>query len=157
MDDSKAIYCGGKGRSRLEMTCLAAIYAASNTLPVSLGGLLEIVGAGTLEDAELVRWLAAERSERPGPSDHARGRARDSTRAKTALCARGGLAGDEPGTVVVGPAISTDGWLTTGSSRMSTTKRSSNCSPGSGMVPREVRARKSSVTSTADAITTMAG
>ena len=43
VDDSKAIYCNGKGRSRLESTCLATIHAASNTLPVSLAALLDIV------------------------------------------------------------------------------------------------------------------
>jgi hypothetical protein len=65
VDDSKAIFSGGNGRSRLEATCMAAIHAASNTLPRSLEALLEIVGAGTLEEVELARWLDAGQSEGP--------------------------------------------------------------------------------------------
>jgi hypothetical protein len=57
VDDSKTIYSGGNGRDRLQSTCMAAIHAASSSLPLSLGSLIEIVGAGTLEEVELARWL----------------------------------------------------------------------------------------------------
>jgi hypothetical protein len=67
VDDSKAIFCGGKGRRRLESTCLAAIHAAANSLPRSLRSLLEHVGAGTFDDAELSGWLGPIDRENPGP------------------------------------------------------------------------------------------
>jgi hypothetical protein len=65
VDDSKAIFSGGNGRSRLETTCMAAIHAASNTLPPSLEALIEAVGAGTLEEVELTRWLDSGQCEGP--------------------------------------------------------------------------------------------
>ena len=57
VDDSKAIYCGGKGRQRLEASALAAIHAAADSCPRSLRSMLEIVGAGTFDDVELSSWL----------------------------------------------------------------------------------------------------
>jgi hypothetical protein len=66
VDDSKAIFCRGKGRRRLESSCLAAIHAAANSLPRSLRSLLELVGAGTLDDAELSGWLGPGDRENHG-------------------------------------------------------------------------------------------
>jgi hypothetical protein len=57
VDDSKAIFCGGKGRRRLETSALAAIHAAVAACPRSLRSLLEIVGAGSFDDVELSGWL----------------------------------------------------------------------------------------------------
>ncbi len=57
VDDSKVILRGGKGRERLEATCLALIDAVGRPLPPDPAGLFEAVGAGTLESAELDRWL----------------------------------------------------------------------------------------------------
>jgi hypothetical protein len=65
VDDSKAIFNGGNGRSRLEATCMAAIHAASNRLPPSLEALIDVVGAGTLEHVELTRWLESCQNEPP--------------------------------------------------------------------------------------------
>ncbi len=67
VDDSKAIYCGGKGRRRLETSCLAAIHAAVDSLPRSLRSLLEVVGAGTFDDAELSGWLEPTHQDNHGP------------------------------------------------------------------------------------------
>jgi hypothetical protein len=60
VDDSKAILRGGKGRDRIEGTCLAAVHAAGLGLPTTLGGLLEAVTAGTPDDAELSPWFDAD-------------------------------------------------------------------------------------------------
>jgi hypothetical protein len=57
VDDSKAIYRGGKGRDRLELACLAAVHAAAGALPRSLLELLEALGVHPFEDAELSHWL----------------------------------------------------------------------------------------------------
>ena len=62
VDDSKAIFSGGNGRSRLEATCMAAVHAASSAFPPTLEALLDSVGAGTLEEVELTRWLESSRS-----------------------------------------------------------------------------------------------
>jgi hypothetical protein len=67
VDDSKAIFCGGKGRRRLETTCLAAVHAAGNSVPLTLKSLLEKVGAGTFDDAELSGWLEPNERENHGP------------------------------------------------------------------------------------------
>ena len=66
VDDSKAILCGGKGRRRLETTCLAAIHAASTRCRGRCESLLEIVGAGNVRDAELTGWLEPD-EQRPRP------------------------------------------------------------------------------------------
>jgi hypothetical protein len=42
---------------------MAAIHAASNMLPPSLEALIDVVGAGTLEEVELTRWLECGRNE----------------------------------------------------------------------------------------------
>ncbi len=57
VDDSKAILRGGKGRDRLELTCLAAIHATGRGVPATLATLLEALGAGTAAEAELSPWF----------------------------------------------------------------------------------------------------
>jgi hypothetical protein len=57
VDDSKAIYQGGTGRDRLETACMAAVQATGRVLPRCLRTLIEAVGAGTLSDVELIRWM----------------------------------------------------------------------------------------------------
>jgi ribonuclease HII len=57
VDDSKAIYRGGKGRDRLESACLAAVHATRATLPGCFGELVATLGAGSLGDIELSRWI----------------------------------------------------------------------------------------------------
>jgi hypothetical protein len=105
VDDSKAIYCGGKGRDRLEMTCLAAVHAAENVLPGGLEDLLRILGAGSLEDTELLPWIETEQSDRTPPWMAPQ-------TALEALLARGPLSPDRASwrvvairSVVVGPAL----------------------------------------------------
>jgi len=62
VDDSKAIYGAGKGRDRLDATCLALAAAAGNDAapPATFGGLLAALGAGGLDGAELTPWLDAD-------------------------------------------------------------------------------------------------
>jgi hypothetical protein len=60
VDDSKAILRGGKGRDRLEAGCLALLDALAVAPPRSIEDLLGSLGAGTLEDAELSRWIEPE-------------------------------------------------------------------------------------------------
>ncbi|MBX6311537.1 MAG: hypothetical protein IRY99_01230 [Isosphaeraceae bacterium] len=57
IDDSKRIYQAGKGLERLEAGCLAALAASGRALPTTLGGLLAVLGAGSLREAELALWL----------------------------------------------------------------------------------------------------
>jgi hypothetical protein len=57
VDDSKAIYCNGTGRDRLEATSLAALHAAGNVVPGSLGELFDMLGAGSLGDSEVSPWV----------------------------------------------------------------------------------------------------
>jgi hypothetical protein len=57
VDDSKAILRGGKGRDRLESTCLAALHAVGMGVPGPLPELLEAIKAGTTEEAELSPWF----------------------------------------------------------------------------------------------------
>jgi hypothetical protein len=64
VDDSKAILRGGKGRDRLESACLAAVHAAANQVPGSEKELLEVLGAGTLDDVELSLWIDPCNGER---------------------------------------------------------------------------------------------
>jgi hypothetical protein len=104
VDDSKAIYCGGKGRERLEMTCLAAVHAAENVLPGCLEDLLRILGAGSLEDAEVGLWIDGVRTDRAGPWVAAQPQLKE-------FLARGPLSPDRAAwrvvairSVVVGPA-----------------------------------------------------
>ena len=57
VDDSKVILRGGKGRERLEATCVAALHASGLPLPQTLTGLLEVILVGPLTDAELSPWF----------------------------------------------------------------------------------------------------
>jgi hypothetical protein len=57
VDDSKAILRGGKGRDRLERTCMVVLEAAGHGFPRDFNALLAALGAGTVEDVELERWL----------------------------------------------------------------------------------------------------
>jgi hypothetical protein len=68
IDDSKIVYQGRKGRDRLEHACLAALLAAGHSPPSSILDVLSALGAGTLEQAELVRWINGELSVPAFPS-----------------------------------------------------------------------------------------
>ncbi len=57
VDDSKKIYQAGKGRDRLDASTLATLASTGRGVPKTLGGLLEGLGAGTLDDVELTPWL----------------------------------------------------------------------------------------------------
>jgi hypothetical protein len=57
VDDSKKVYQAGKGRDRLDASTLAALAATGRDVPKTLGGLLEGLGAGTLDEVELSPWL----------------------------------------------------------------------------------------------------
>ena len=57
VDDSKKVYQAGKGRDRLDASTLAALAATGRALPTTFGGLLEALGAGTLDEVELSPWL----------------------------------------------------------------------------------------------------
>jgi hypothetical protein len=57
VDDSKAILRDGKGRDRLEAGCLAALDAIGVAPPRPLEDLFGALGAGTLAEAELSRWI----------------------------------------------------------------------------------------------------
>jgi hypothetical protein len=59
VDDSKAILRGGKGRDRLEATCLATLHAAGMGVPGSVSELLAAIQAGTPDEAELSPWFDA--------------------------------------------------------------------------------------------------
>jgi len=68
VDDSKAVYRGGKGRDRLEQGCCAALHAAGHPLPGSIVELLAALGAGTQEQAELSPWLERDLLVRAFPA-----------------------------------------------------------------------------------------
>jgi hypothetical protein len=57
VDDSKKIYQGGKGRDRLDASTLATLAASGRDVPRTLGELLGVIGAGTLDEVELTPWL----------------------------------------------------------------------------------------------------
>ncbi len=57
VDDSKAILRSGKGRDRLELASLASIHAAGRGIPATLTALLEALGAGAGDEAELSPWF----------------------------------------------------------------------------------------------------
>ncbi|HEY2157531.1 MAG TPA: hypothetical protein VGH33_18025 [Isosphaeraceae bacterium] len=73
VDDSKLVYAGRKGRDRLDAACLAAVAASGRGRPVTLGGLLETVNAGSLAEVELTHWIEDDpplASESPSPALH---------------------------------------------------------------------------------------
>ena len=57
VDDSKKIHRAGQGRDRLDASTLAALSATGRDVPRTFGGLLEGLGAGTLDEVELTPWL----------------------------------------------------------------------------------------------------
>jgi len=57
VDDSKLLYRGGVGRDRLVSACLALVASLGEDLPRTFGGLLNALGAGSLDDVELSPWL----------------------------------------------------------------------------------------------------
>ena len=57
VDDSKAILRGGKGRDRLESTCLAALHAVGSGVPATISELLAAVNTGMPAEAELSPWF----------------------------------------------------------------------------------------------------
>ena len=73
VDDSKRIYRGGQGFRRLEAAALAAVAAAGQPVPGSLGDLLRTLGAGSLQEAELHHWLD-EGADPPVPAPGTRDR-----------------------------------------------------------------------------------
>jgi ribonuclease HII len=60
VDDSKRVYLGRDGRRRLDAACLAVVAATGCVRQSTFGGLLEAVGAGTLEDVELSPWIDSD-------------------------------------------------------------------------------------------------
>jgi hypothetical protein len=60
VDDSKKVYQAGKGRDRLDASTLATLVASGRSVPSTFGGLLEALGAGTLEDVELTPWISRD-------------------------------------------------------------------------------------------------
>lgn len=60
VDDSKRVHAGRMGRDRLDAACLAAVAASGRGRPTTLGGLLNAVGAGTLDEAELSPWIESD-------------------------------------------------------------------------------------------------
>ena len=75
VDDSKLVYQGRKGRDRLDAACLAAVAASGRGRPPTFGALLEAVGAGTLDDAELAHWVDADPPIAADGAPHAEPRA----------------------------------------------------------------------------------
>ncbi len=57
VDDSKRVFRARKGRDRLDSATLALIDATARPAPRTLGGLFELLGAGSLEAVELAPWL----------------------------------------------------------------------------------------------------
>jgi hypothetical protein len=57
LDDSKRILRGGKGRERLDATCLALLGTVGQALPHDPETLFAAVGAGTTSEIEFSPWL----------------------------------------------------------------------------------------------------
>jgi hypothetical protein len=60
VDDSKRVYLGRDGRCRLDAACLAVVDASGRGRPSTFGGLLDAVGAGTLDEVELSHWVDSD-------------------------------------------------------------------------------------------------
>jgi hypothetical protein len=103
VDDSKAILRGGKGRDRLEAACLAAIHAAGLGLPGSLRQLLEDLGAGRSDEAELTPWCDEGDSADSWPWIWERGRVEELLARRPLDPASGGWRLAAVHSVVVGP------------------------------------------------------
>ncbi len=72
IDDSKALLSNGRGRDRLEAACLALLAGTGQVVPSSLSSLLASLGAGSLEDVELIPWLDSPDWPLPCPETVAR-------------------------------------------------------------------------------------
>jgi hypothetical protein len=66
VDDSKKVYKAGQGRDRLDSATLAVLASTGRSVPKSLGELISGLGAGTLDDTELSRWLDSGDPKYPG-------------------------------------------------------------------------------------------
>src|SRR5882724_9353220 len=60
VDDSKKLYKAGQGRDRLDTSTLATLAATGRPVPKSFGSLIEALGAGSLDEAELSPWLDSD-------------------------------------------------------------------------------------------------
>lgn len=67
LDDSKRILRGGKGRERLDAACGALLGSVEKTVPHDPQTLFAAVGAGTLRETELARWLDGPDNSPPWP------------------------------------------------------------------------------------------
>src|SRR4051812_19912172 len=56
VDDSKAIYSGGRGRDRLDAAALALLAASGRAMPSRMSEWLLALGAGSLDETELSPW-----------------------------------------------------------------------------------------------------
>jgi hypothetical protein len=72
VDDSKRILIGGKGRSRLETTCLALLRTVGMSVPDSPVALFEVLGAGNEQQTEMARWRLAPDCLEPWPGSEVR-------------------------------------------------------------------------------------
>ncbi|HEU5117696.1 MAG TPA: hypothetical protein VFT74_13795 [Isosphaeraceae bacterium] len=73
VDDSKKVYAAGKGLDRLESAVRAVLEATGASVPQTLGGWFEALGAGSLADVELHHWEPTEQtSESTGKSRDSR-------------------------------------------------------------------------------------
>lgn len=73
VDDSKAVYVGGQGRDRLDAAALAVALAVDPDADLaSFARLLAALGAGTLDEVELLPWL--DDGDPPFPSSESRAR-----------------------------------------------------------------------------------
>ncbi|MBV8488635.1 MAG: hypothetical protein JO161_10185 [Planctomycetaceae bacterium] len=68
LDDSKRILHRGKGRDRLDATCLALLDGVGQALPHDAQTLFAAVGAGTVTETELARWLDGRGHSPPWPA-----------------------------------------------------------------------------------------
>ena len=157
VDDSKAILHGGKGRDRLEIACLAAVHAARDELPGCLGDLVAVLGAGSLADIELARWVEARSKTGTGLAESCQpARLLDALLASRPLVPRRARHGgssrwspswsDRPGSMAA--------WRSTARRRRSISRRSTGCSSRSGIGPPTAGRRSSRATSTAAGTTT---
>ena len=70
VDDSKQVFKARKGRDRLDAATLAVLDAVGRSAPRSLAALCAALGAGSLADVELARWLGAEQDPKYPPITH---------------------------------------------------------------------------------------
>ncbi len=70
VDDSKQVFKARKGRDRLDAATLAVLDAVARSAPRSLASLCAALGAGSLADVELARWLSAGQDPKYPPITH---------------------------------------------------------------------------------------